>query len=159
MEMSLRDLYDAAAEDVVFGLGLMPVSDGQCVPYLHLFYRDWCREMLEIIRESFGSGLVLTHSERTPGRIDVFIATREQVAVHGFCGGETSILRAAAWDAQLADVEAVASRVFEDERARQGHYVVLMQTREWEFLTSVSLDGSTAIGDITPRTFPMPPGI
>ena len=96
MEMSLRDLYDAAAEDVVFGLGLMPVSDGQSAPYLHLFYRDWSREMLEIVRESFGSGLVLTHSERTPGRIDVFIATREQVAVQGFRGGETSILRATA---------------------------------------------------------------
>lgn len=156
--MNLRDLYQAAAEDVVFGMGLMPVSAAQSAPYFHFFYRDWAREMLEIVGESFGAGLTLAASERTPGRLDIFVATRERVAVHGFRDGETTILRAAAWDAQLSDVDAQAFRRFDGERIRNGRYLVLMQTPEWEFLTSVNLDDSTNIGAILLRVLPLPPG-
>ena len=95
----------------------------------------------------------------TIGRIDLFIATRERVAVHGIHDGETSILRAAAWDAQLADVDAAAFRLFEEERVRQGRYLVLMQTPDWEFLTGINPGRSATVGEITPRTFPMPPGV
>lgn len=155
--MNLRELYEAAAEDVVFGMGFMPVSEGQSAPYLHSFYRDWSREMLEVVRESFGSGLTLVASEHTAGRINVFVATRERVAVHGFHDGETTILRAAAWDAQLSDVDATAFRVFDDKRVRQGRYLVQMQTPEWEFLTGVNVNDPTVVRAILRRTLPMPP--
>ena len=78
--------------------------------------------------------------------------------VAGF-GRLMTIMRAAAWDAQLADVEAVAFRVFEEARRRRGHYVVLMQTPEWEFLTGVKPDGSTLLGEIQQQSFPTPPHV
>ena len=58
----LKTLYDATEEDLLYGVGLLALPDQEPAPFIHVHYRDWSREKLEIVRESFRGGLVLTFS-------------------------------------------------------------------------------------------------
>jgi hypothetical protein len=85
----------------------------------------------------------------------VYIGTRETIAIQQAEGKRTSILRAPAWDADLADVEHRAFRLFEANRKRRGGFLLLVLTREWEFLTAVEdADDRTIVGAILPRLVP-----
>ena len=157
MNYSLRELYESTEEDMIFGVGLIQLPDAEPAPYIHVFYHDWSREKLEVVRESFKSGLILVSAERKPGLHHLYIGTRETIALQQTEGEHTSILRAPAWDAHLADVEEQAFRIFEINRKRHGGFLLLVQTPEWEFLTAVD-DAScdTTVGPIQQRSFPMP---
>ena len=54
----LDGLYEATAEDMLFAIGLL-LTEGIPAPYIHIFYRAWTREQLEVVGESFKSGLTL----------------------------------------------------------------------------------------------------
>ena len=128
-------------------------------PAIHVFYQDWSREKLEVVRESFKSGLILVSAERKPGLHHLYIGTRESIALQQTEGEHTSVLKAPAWDAHLADVEEQAFRQFEINRKRHGGFLLLVQTPEWEFLTAVEdPEDRTVVGPIQERSSPMPSG-
>lgn len=80
------------------------------------------------------------------------------IALQAKDGGHTSVLRAPAWDAQLAKVEDQALRIFEAGRTRYGGFLLLLQTPEWEFLAGLDeISGSTSVGSILPRNLASPP--
>ncbi len=155
----LEDLYDATEEDLLYGIGLLGLPDQEPAPFIHIHYRDWSREQLEIVRESFRGGLVLTLSCRAEGTRDLHVSTRECVAVQAREGDHTSVLRAPAWDAHLEGIdEQVVSR-FEADRRRCGVFLLLMQTPEWESLSVVDdADRSPAVGTVQRASFPIPSG-
>ena len=94
-----------------------------------------------------------------PGLHHLYIGTRETIALQQTEGEHTSVLKAPAWDAHLADVEDRAFRLFEINRKRHGGFLLLLQTPEWEFLTAVEdPDDRTSVGPIQERSLPMPSG-
>ena len=152
----LEDLYQATEEDMLFALGLLALPGLQPGPYIHIHYRNWTREMLEVVRESFTNGLIL-ESKGKQGKYDLFLQTCERIALQAKENGHTSVLRAPAWDAQLADVDGAAVERFEANRARCGNSVLLVQTPDSEFLTTVFAPRSTAgTGRIERRIMPVP---
>jgi hypothetical protein len=153
----LEDLYRATEEDMQFAIGLLVLPDIGTVPYIHVHYSNWTRGMLEVVRESFKDGLILGGEGRKRGAYDLVICTREQIALQAKENGHTSVLRAPAWDAHLADVDPPAVEQFEANRARCGGFLLLVQTPEWEFLTTVyDPNGTTVIGCVQRRVMPMP---
>ncbi|MHC4093935.1 MAG: hypothetical protein ACYSVY_27295, partial [Planctomycetota bacterium] len=56
----LERLYEATGEDLLFAIGQLLLPGNEAAPYVHIFYRDWPREKLEVVREAFRDGLVLT---------------------------------------------------------------------------------------------------
>jgi hypothetical protein len=158
MNHDLRKLYESTAEDLIYGVGLFQLPNAGPVPLIHIHYRGWSREKLEVVCESFKSGLILVSGRRKNGNQDLYIATREQIALHQKEGADTSILRAPAWDAHLAQVEEQAYAVFEAQRRRSGGFLLLVQTPAWECLTVVDDCDQTIVGDILPRSLPVPPG-
>lgn len=158
MNNRLRELYESTADDMVYGIGLVQFSGAEPAPCIHISYPSWNRAQLEIVRESFDGGLVLTSTEKEPGLHHLHIGTRQVVAIHQRDGEHTSILRAPAWDAHLANVEQRALRLFEMNRERYGGFLVLMQTPEWEFLVGVEdACNHTAVGPVRRLRFPAPP--
>ena len=159
MNNRLRELYESTEEDLLFGIGLLALPDREPAPFIQIFYRDWSREKLEIVRESFKSGLILVSAERKAGLHHFYIGTRETVALQQKRGEHTSVLRAPAWDAHLADVEEQALQLFEINRRSRRGFLLLLQTPEWEFLTAVDeASPDTTVGPIRERSFPMPQG-
>jgi hypothetical protein len=155
MKNLLRQLCDSTEEDLIYGVGLIQLTDADPAPFIHIRYRSWSRERLEVVRESFQGGLILVSAERKPGQHHVYIGPRETIAIQQREGGHTSILRAPAWDAHLADAENRASWVFEANRKHCGGFLLLVQTPEWEFLTAVEdADDRTIVGVIWPRSMP-----
>ena len=78
---NLEQLYEATAEDLLFAMGTMVVPGGRPSPYIHVFYRNWTREKLEVVRDTFRGGLVLTVGKQPAGRGDLHIATREVISL------------------------------------------------------------------------------
>jgi hypothetical protein len=155
---TLHRLYEATAEDLLFGIGQLQVPDDRPVPYIHIHYANWSREKLDVVRESFPDGLILTAQQCPTGAYDVTIKTRHLVILKSERNGRTSLLRGPAWDARLEGVEPQAFRLFQSDRQRHGGFVVLVQTPEWEFMTVVDeIRGSTTVGATLPRTFAAPP--
>jgi hypothetical protein len=80
-EQHLRGLYDATEEHLRFGIGVVKLPGQPAVPIIQIHYRDWTREQLEVIRESFEEGLILVSQERVDRTVDLHIATWPQVAI------------------------------------------------------------------------------
>lgn len=159
MSNDLEKLYESSAEDMVFGIGLLRLPGTEPTPYVQVFYKDWTREKLEVVRESFKSGLILVSAERRPGVHHLFIGTREQIALQQERDGHTSVLHAPAWDAHLAGIEGPAFQAFEIHRRRCGGFLLVVQTPEWECLTAVEEAADrTEVGPVQKRSLPMPPG-
>ena len=153
----LENLYDATEEDLLYGVGLLALPDQEPTPFIHIHYRSWSREQLEIVRESFRGGLVLTFSRRTDKTRDLHVSTRECVAVQATGGDHTSVLRAPAWDAHLAGIDCDVVQRFESDRMRLAGFLLLMQTPDWEFLSAVNdATGRVPIGPIRRRSFNVP---
>ena len=154
---ALEDLYDATEEDLLYGVGLLALPEHVPAPFIHIHYRDWSREQLGAVRESFQGGLVLTFSRRAGGTRDLHVSTRECVAVQATEGGHTSVLRAPAWDAYLEAIDEQVARRFEADRQRYGMFLLLVQTPEWEFFTATYEDGNrTIVGPVGQGSTPVP---
>ena len=155
----LDKLYQATGEDLLFAIGALLVPGQEPAPYVHILSRDWPRQKLEVVRESFRDGLILVNGKRSRGGYDLYIGTRETIALQANDGGHTSVLRAPAWDAHLPEVNEEAVQLFEANLKRAGGFLLLVQTPEWEFLSDVDDDhGKTTVGPIARRSMPMPTG-
>jgi len=66
------------------------------------------------------------------------------------------VLRATAWDARLEQVDAQVVQEFEVRRRHYGGFLLLMQTLQWEFLTTVDDEDRAAVGSILPRSTTSP---
>ena len=133
----LKQLYESTEEDMRFGIGTIMMPGNQPCPIINIHYVDWSREKLEVVRESFKGGLIMTSAERKPGMHDVYLGTRETIAIQQREGEHTSILRAPAWDAHLQNVEGRVFRLFDNHRKSRGDFLLMLQTKEWEFMTGV----------------------
>ena len=155
----LEDLYHATEEDLLYGIGLLALPDREPAPYIHIHYPDWTRRKLEVVRESFKVGLILTSMTRADGRRDLHLGTRQTISVQAEQDGHTSMLRAPAWDARLSQIDASVVGQFETDRQRYGGFLLLVQTPEWEFVTVVAdTTGGDTHRPIVPRSFPPPLG-
>jgi len=154
----MKELYESTAEDLLFGIGVLQMPGCRPAPYIHVHYRDWPREKLDVVRESFQSGIILVSARRKSGVHDVYIATRERAAVQCRENGKTSVLRCPAWNAHLESVEHKVFAFFERSKQAFGGFLLLLQTPEWEFMTGVDeIRDSAAVGVILPREMEMPP--
>jgi hypothetical protein len=111
----LRRLYEASEEDMRFAIGTMQQGTDLPMPIICIVYRDWSREQLKIVRESFHAGITLTHQEHGPGVHQIRLATLETITIEQAEGGHTSVLRAPAWDADLVGIDGAALRAFDDD--------------------------------------------
>ncbi len=154
----LEQLYRATEEDVLYGIGVVAAPGCRAVPFIQCCYRQWTQEQLGLVREAFQAGLVVTVGRPAGGTCDVHISTRARVAVQARQAGQTSVLRAPAWDAHLAAVDDPVVRRFETGRLVCGGFVLIVQAAEWEFITAVD-DGHdrTVVGPVTARSYPLPP--
>lgn len=73
MNNDLTKLYESTEEDMSYGIGLIQLTDAEPAPFIHIHYRDWSREKLEVVRESFKDALILVSAERRPGQHYVYI--------------------------------------------------------------------------------------
>ncbi|UCF34756.1 MAG: hypothetical protein JSV78_05515 [Phycisphaerales bacterium] len=154
----LEHLYEATEEDLLYGIGTLPVADSVALPLIHVHYRHWSREKLIVVRASFESGLDLVIGEPSCGCREMRLSTREQVSVQVKEDGHTHVLRSLAWDACLEGVAEHVVRRFEQDCHQAHGYVLLMQTPAWEFLTAVERAcGRTHVQPITTRAYPCPP--
>jgi len=155
--IDLKQIYDATEEDLRFGVGLLDVPGRGQVPFIQIHQPGWSREMLEIVRESFQDGLMLTETTNASGTVDLYLATRQRIVIQAENRGRTGVLRAPAWDARLSNIDPVIALQFQTDRARHGGFLLLVQTVEWEFVVAVHREGTRCdIGPISPRTLPIP---
>ena len=158
MNDHLHKLYDATAEDLLFGIGRLVLPDCRPAPCIQIHYTTWSLEKLDVVRGSFRDGLLLTSQQCPAGAYDLSIATRQWVTLQSERNGHTSLLRGPAWDAVLEGVEREAFGVFERGRRAFGGFLLLMQASCWEFMTGVDESKDTAtVGVIVPRTTSVPP--
>lgn len=152
MKNKLRQLYNASEEDMTYGIGVVVMGTGPPTPIISVHYCGWSREKLEIVRESFKSGIVLSSTEVGPGVYQVHVATRERISIQHAVGKDKSVLRAPAWDADLTDVDGAAFQVFDANRRRRSGFLLLVQAGAWEFMTAVNeTNEPTIVGTILPR--------
>jgi hypothetical protein len=153
----LEKLYEATGEDLLFAIGALLVPGQEPAPYIQIFYPGWSREKLEVVREWFRDGLILVSGQRPQGGCDLYLGTRETIALQANDGEHRSVLRAPAWDAHLPEVNEQAVRLFEANRKRSGGFLLRLQTPEWEFLTAVDdASSGTTVDPIERRSAPMP---
>jgi len=157
MHNELEQLYESTGEDLVFGIGTIQLPNLSPAPIIQVSYENWSREKLEVVRDSFRDGLILTRGKRCTDARDLYIATRQRMALQAKADGHTSVLRAPGWDARLAKVEERVFHIFEAERERFGGFLLMVQTVEWEFLTVVDeADDQTIVGAVLPSSLPSP---
>lgn len=77
----LRDLYEAIEEDMVYGVGLLVEPGQPTAPMIQVYYANWSREMLEIVRQSLTGGVSLSITPSTGHTVDLHLATRERIAL------------------------------------------------------------------------------
>jgi hypothetical protein len=153
----LKSLYDATAEDLLFGIGTLMLEDGTHAPCIQVHYRSWTREMLGLVRDSFLDGIEFRVEQPCADRGDIVLATRQLMTIGAGMGGETHALRAPAWDARLESINLAMIRAFEFERHASGGFLLIVQAPEWEFLAGVMLhDGSCQAMTVQARFFPIP---
>ncbi len=159
MHNELERLYENTVEDLLFGIGTIQLPNAKSVPIIQICYKDWSHQNLEVVRESFRDGLILTRGKRRTGAREVYLATRLRMALQAEADGHTAVLKAPAWDAHLADVEEPAFRIFEAGRQRFGGYLLVVQTAEREFLTVYDdARDRTTVGVVLPSSLPCPSG-
>ena len=144
----LTQLHESTEEDMRFGVGTIMMPDGQPCPIINIHYADWSREKLEVVRESFMGGVILSSAERRPGVHDVYIGTRESIAIQQQVGEHTSILRAPAWDARLEGIEPAVLRQFDQAYSMLGRFLLILQTDRWAFEADVTECGTIKLGKI-----------
>ncbi len=157
MHDELQKLYESTGEDLLFGIGTIQLPNLKPAPVIQIHYEDWSREQLEVVRNSFRDGLILASGKRSNTVRDLYIATRQRMALRAKADGHTAVLRAPAWDAHLAKVEERVFHIFEAERQRYGGFLLMVQTAEWEFLTAHDdARDRTIVGVVLPSSLPSP---
>jgi hypothetical protein len=134
---SLQELYDTTEERLLYGVGVLAMPNGPPAPFVRLHYRDWPREKLELVRGSLRAGLVLTRSRSRDDTRDLHITTRERITVEVRQDGHTSVLRAPAWTACLAQIDEDVLDRFETGRRRFGGFLLSIRTPRLEFVAAV----------------------
>jgi hypothetical protein len=159
MSPELARLYEATAEDLLFGIGSLQLPEVGLVPLIHVHYPLWSREELELVRQSFYGGLILVSGRRSGQLLDVYIATKERIVLQAQKDGQTDVLRGPAWDARLASVTETVFALFNVQRKQYGGFLLLVQTPQWEFLAAVDeRTDHTHVGSILPQSLPVPSG-
>jgi hypothetical protein len=150
----LRQLYDASAQDLLYGIGLLGVEGSSVpLPMIQCFYRDWPEEMLRVVADTVRSGVELSIKPDF-----IYLATRERIEGREYDGQDTSILRAPAWDARLENPAPEAVRLFGAASDALAHFVLVLQTPEWECVVLVHLPtGATRVEPLRRPTLPTPP--
>ena len=157
MSPELARLYEATAEDLLFGIGSFQLPHIGLVPLIHLHYPLWLREELELVRQSFYGGVTLTSSSRSGQLLDVYIATKERIVLQSRKDGRTDVLRGPAWDAHLASVTETVFALFTAQRKQYSGFLLLVQTPAWEFLSAVDeASDRIHVGPIVPQSLPIP---
>ena len=132
----LNRLYDATEDDFTFMIGVLETDT---VPVICLTYPNWTREQLELVRESFASGIQLTLAHE---RREVYVCTKERVQLEVRDTADRSVLQGPAWDARLENVEPEVARRLE----AAGRLILVLQGRRWRFMTEV-----TTLGCVKPH--------
>lgn len=154
--IDLDKLYEATSEDLLFTIGVMLTKNAP-TPYIQIFYRDWTRQQLELVRASFKGGLALAFGKPKQGKCDLYLATREEIAIQADEDGHTAVLRAPAWDARLANADHIVVESFEANRRQHGCFLLLVQTPDWEFVTGIGdREVGITIGVVERRSLPVP---
>ena len=162
MNQDLQELYNAACDDLLYGIGVTQGADtgreGQAIPTIAITYPHWSRQQLELVRGTFADGLTITANEAAGRTCNIYLGTRQLVTIRLQRGGETDLLRGPAWDARLEGVEQEAVSMFELGRRVFGGFLLVMQTSQWEFTTGVDeIRGGATVGPIVARTTAIPP--
>jgi len=116
----LDELYSATEEELQFGVGLLAVPSQAPAPFIQVYYRHWSRQKLELVRDSFRGGLVLTISPRSGDTRDLHLCTRDGITIQATDGEHTSMLRAPTWDSHLEAIDEHVIQRFEANRQRCG---------------------------------------
>ncbi len=144
----LEMLYEATSEDMLFAIGVVREA-GFLIPRIHIFYHDWNRQQLELVRETFKGGLCLAKGELKQRIQNLYLSTKDRISLQSKDDGQTTILRAPAWDAWLSGVEEHVLCMFGDERRQHGGFTLEIQAMEWGFQCSVRDPvGGTIVGDV-----------
>jgi len=130
MNTKLRQLYDASQEDMHDGIGTIDLGTGPPAPIISIRYLGWSRAKLEVVRESFRSGIILSSARRESGLLHAYLGTRETMTIEYAEGEKTDVLRASAWDAHLADIDGAAFEAFDANRRHRGGFLLLVQAGE-----------------------------
>ncbi len=155
--LDMLALYRATEHDMLFGVGLVAVPDQAPAPLIQIHYPTWSRQMLEIIRESLQSGVTLAVKRAAENRSDIYLATRQRITLQTTHAGQSSALRAPAWDARLENVDQEALRQLEAGRRRFGGFLMVIQTPEWEFFAAIDESRQQiAVEAVRPRRMPIP---
>ena len=151
---TLKAMYEASEQDLTYGIGLIGAEGAALpAPMIQCFYQGWSEEMLRVVAEALRRGV-----ELNPKPDQVYLATRERIEGREYDGGDTSILRAPAWDARLEDPDPEAVQCFDANSDALAHFVLILQTTEWECVTIVHKPtGATQVGPVQPPTLPAPP--
>jgi hypothetical protein len=155
MEPSLlKQLYDASVQDLLYGIGLLGAEGSSVpIPMIQCFYRDWSEAMLRVVADALRGGVELSFK---PGF--VYLATRERIEGRQYDGQGTSILRAPAWNARLENPDPEAVRLFDATSDVLAHFVLILQTPEWECVVLVHKPtGATRVGPLQRPKLPTPP--
>jgi len=154
----LKALYDASAQDLRFGIGLMAHEKCEHIPVICIHYTGWPREVQEAVRDSMRSGVKLNCCQRDDGLFDLFLETRERAQLAGCDGDHTGIIRFPSWDARLEGIEPAVLLQFDKGRKMLGRFLLIVQTDEWAFQVEVSDCGANWVGKIEPRWAVIPIG-
>ena len=150
----LKAMYEASEQDLTYGIGLVGVEGAALpVPMIQCFYRGWSEEMLRVVAKTLRGGVELSLKPD-----QVYLATRERIEGREYDGRDTSILRAPAWDARLEHPDPEAVQLFDAHSDALAHFVLILQTPEWECATIVHKPtGETQVGSVQPPTLTAPP--
>lgn len=150
----LQSLYEASEQDFRYGIGLLNM-DGEvpALPMIQCYYQCWTKEVLGAVASALADGLEISISAD-----HVYLATKERIQAQEHQGPETSVLRAPVWNALLENPDPDAARRFDALSNALGHFTLILQTAEWECITTVLRpNGVTQLGDVRRTTLPTPP--
>lgn len=152
----LKALYDASAQDLRFGIGVMATDNGEHAPVICIHYANWPLDILESIRESMASGITLNRVERNDGSFNLILSTIERAVVQAMDRHQTDIIRFPSWDARLEGIEAGVLEQFDKGYELLGRFLLIVQTNRWMFESVVMGDGTLKMGNIQPKSVSIP---
>jgi len=146
----LLALYQATEQDLRYGLGVFVSPEGQ-IPVIQIHQPAWPRELLMAVREALADGIELVCQAAPDGTAQLHLSARQQVELRCQRDGQTFVLQAPAWDAQLAGIAPQVAADFLAGCQRLGRYQLVLATPAWSCQISVRYpSGGTQLGAIEP---------
>ena len=152
----LTELYDASAQDLRFGIGVMVGADDEQLPVISIYYATWPKEMLEVVRESMRCGITLDRVQRRDGLVDLILATRERSEVHARDHQQTEVIRFPSWDTRLEGIESNVVEHFDRGRQLLERFLLIVQTDRWMFESVVTMDGTIKMSHLQAASIRIP---